>query len=172
MQYSASSCTSHASWLFIASIKGDTKKETFSLLLPFSAPNSLLCPCQAVHAKPVCLLCSGLSQDVLHEENGEGCNSPQEAPQPGPTSPQEPPQPPQQGGTRCSPTIAMQMGHFLIGQREMCQQESACVPPTNSGRKLQGVLGQAAFPDLKGIWTRVIPVGFVSAWTPRPSSGG
>lgn len=31
---------------------------------------------QAAHARPVCQLCHGVSQDVLHEGNSEDCNSP------------------------------------------------------------------------------------------------
>lgn len=55
----------------------------------------------------MCPLCTGVSQDVLHEDNGEDCccnvDRPQQAPQ-------------QQGGMRSNPTMPMPMGHWLIGQ--------------------------------------------------------
>lgn len=53
---------------------------------------------QAVPAKPLQLMCHGVSQEVLHEDNGEDCNGPQEAPRPLPLP---------QGGVRCNITIPM-----------------------------------------------------------------
>lgn len=51
---------------------------------------------------------------VMHEDNGEDCNNPQEVPQPL-SLPHR--------GIRCNPINTTQMGHFLIGQGEMCQRE-------------------------------------------------